>query len=457
MNEKLAQALDYISEAHIAEAAAVKRKRRPYWLGAVAAVLAIVILLNSSGISLALQARAVSTAEYPHYEWYYRGEEMDTARGQLGSFFAASISQSLSGGAGENQVYSPLNLYMALSLAAELSGGESREQILELMNTGSIEALRVQANQVWNASYNDDNNQALLANSLWLDKDLSYNQSVMDTLASTYYTSVYQSDLGTAGSNRAIRSWLNGQTNGFLQDEVQNAGIQSDPDTFPTFALYSTVFFRAKWSNSVEFNALNNKTDVFHAPDGDMTATYMNQKELQTTYYWGEDFGAIALGMKDGSQMWLILPDEGKSVEDVLSGSQYIRMVLNPEEYEGDGENGKYMKVNLSLPKFDIRAGGDLKADVEAMGVTDIFSADAADFSGSVNGDFPVWLTAVNQATRVAIDEKGVTAASYIEIPGAGAAMPPEEIIDFILNRPFLFIIANRYDLPLFAGVVNEP
>ena len=115
------------------------------------------------------------------------------------------------------------------------------------------------------------------------------------------------------------------------------------------------------------------------------------------------------------------------------------------------------MKVNLSVPKFDIRASGDLKDTLQAMGVTDLFSQSAADFSGSVEGDFPVWVTAVNQATRVAIDEKGVTAASYIEIPGAGAAQPPEEIIDFILNRPFLFVITNRYDLPLFAGVVNQP
>lgn len=74
-----------------------------------------------------------------------------------------------------------------------------------------------------------------------------------------------------------------------------------------------------------------------------------------------------------------------------------------------------------------------------------------------MDGDDPVWLTAMNQATRVAIDEKGVTAASYIELPGAGAAPPPEEIIDFVLNRPFLFVITNGYNLPLFAGTVARP
>ena len=62
----------------------------------------------------------------------------------------------------------------------------------------------------------------------------------------------------------------------------------------------------------------------------------------------------------------------------------------------------------------------------------------------------------MNQAVRVQIDEQGVKAAAYIEIPGAGAAAPPEEIIDFILDRPFLFVITSN-NLPLFAGAVNTP
>lgn len=457
MNEKLADALNHISDTHISDAAKSRTTHGRIWIAAVAAVLAVVIFMNGSGISLALQAQAVSVARYPDYEWQYRGDEMDSARAELADFFGSSISRILSGSDGQNIAYSPLNLYMALSLTAELSEGESRAEILTALNAESIEALRSQANQIWLASYNDDHNQALLANSLWLDRSLDYNQEVMDILSGSYYTSVYRNNLGTAGSNRAIRSWLNDQTGGFLKDEVQNAGLQSDSGSFPTFALYSTVYFRAKWSENVKFNILNNKGGIFHAPDGDVEVTYMTKKEMQTHYYWGDSFGAIGLGMKDGSKMWLILPDEDKTIANVLAEGQYMDMILKPEEYEGDEENGKYMKVNLSLPKFDIRDSGDLKTDLEAMGVSSVFDSEDADFSGSVYGDFPVWLTAVNQATRVAIDEEGVTAVSYIEIPGAGAAMPPDEIIDFILDRPFIFIITNRYDLPLFAGVVNEP
>ena len=37
------------------------------------------------------------------------------------------------------------------------------------------------------------------------------------------------------------------------------------------------------------------------------------------------------------------------------------------------------------------------------------------------------------------------------------AAMPPEDEMDFTLDRPFLFVITNAGGLPLFAGIVNHP
>ena len=48
-------------------------------------------------------------------------------------------------------------------------------------------------------------------------------------------------------------------------------------------------------------------------------------------------------------------------------------------------------------------------------------------------------------------------AASYIILEfGAGAAQPPDEIIDFILDRPFVFAITTE-SIPMFVGTVNNP
>ena len=57
----------------------------------------------------------------------------------------------------------------------------------------------------------------------------------------------------------------------------------------------------------------------------------------------------------------------------------------------------------------------------------------------------------------MAIDEEGVTAAAYTVMATAEAGEPPEEEVDFILDRPFIFVITNPDGLPLFAGIVNEP
>lgn len=445
--KRLTEAMNEISDQHIAEAANKKKRVSIGWIGSVAAALAVVIL----GLAILrpfAAAKAVSQADYPKYDWKYRGDGMYTAMLLLEDFFADSMVQTLSGSE-ENATFSPVNLYMALCLMAELS--DSNEQILELLNAGSREELRTQANLIWNATHLDKGNQTLLANSVWLDKGLSYNEAVMDTLAEHYYTDVYKGNLQSARIGNEIKKWLNGNTGRMLKSDVDD--LQVDPMT--VLLLYSTVYYQAKWSS--EFNKSMNTQGNFHAPGGDVDCTYMNKKLMQTYYYWAEDFGAISLGLKDGSRMWILLPDEGKTTDDALSSDEMRRML-----FEGYG-NSKYMLVNLSVPKFDIRASGDLKEDLQAMGVTDVFSPETADFSGTLYGhkgfgdNFAPYFSAVNQATRVAIDEKGVTAASYIEIPGAGAAEPPEEIIDFIVDRPFVFVVTNRYDVPLFAGVVNEP
>ena len=436
-----------------AETATAKKKRKPYWIAAVAAALALVIGIGTLMNPLMIGVHAVSTAEYPKYKRNYNQKMRATAE-SLSSFFEQSMLQTLSDSDCENVAYSPINLYLALCISAELTGGD--RQILELLGSSSLEALRAQANEVWNASYYDDGNQALLANSLWLDEDLDYNQKVMNTLSKNYYTSVYSGDLGSDAVNRAIQSWLNEQTGGLLKQESSKVSLDQEI----VMALYSTVYYQAQWGHSYSkqpFSQDKNTVDVFHGLNGDLQCTFMHKEKINTYYYWGDDFGAVYLPLRDGSRMWFFLPDEGKTVDDVLESGEYAHFLFSQVYPEDMQDHCKNMKVNLSLPKFDIRSSGDLKEDLQSMGITNIFDPKNAGLSHAVTGDLDVWFTAVNQATRVAIDEEGVTAASYIEMPVAGAPAPPEEIIDFILDRPFLFVITNQYNLPLFAGVVNNP
>ena len=153
-----------------------------------------------------------------------------------------------------------------------------------------------------------------------------------------------------------------------------------------------------------------------------------------------------------GGSMWFVLPDEDRTTADVLSDPEFWTMLEENYEYEKTA----YRKVNLAVPKFDVRSSLDLKDDLMTLGVTDVFDRELAEFA-LVTEDTPAWIDSVLHSARVMIDEDGCKATSFVVLPGAGAALPPEEIIDFVLDRPFLFVITGTNQIPLFVGVVNQP
>jgi serine protease inhibitor len=149
--------------------------------------------------------------------------------------------------------------------------------------------------------------------------------------------------------------------------------------------------------------------------------------------------------------MWLFLPDEGVSPEEVTA--DVMDFLATPHQ---DGIDRKFMEIRLSLPKFDICGDAELSETLKKLGITHIFDSSQADFTPIYPEENGAAVNAIQHAARVHIDEQGVTAAAFTVILEAGAAMPPEEIIDFKLDRPFLFVV-EKDNIPLFTGVVNEP
>lgn len=510
MNEELNKAFEQISDDHINEAAHY-RKPRLVWLRAIAAVLAIVIAWtaiwaaldfppnfiydpdptvptingkpkpqypsNLGGIqspgTLQLSNMVAAPmypqmAQYPDHKTvepfsdaYYaqlskwldsQAAQYDQPEGyadSLNEFWSRSIAQFLSGEG--NRAYSPVNVYIALAMLAEATDGNSRQQILDLLGADSIEDLRTQASYIWNAQYcNDQQTTSLLANSLWLDDSYTFKDSAAQNLVNHYYASIFNGDLPTKEMSEQLQTWLNSQTGGLLQEQVKNQEFSE----YAVFALASTIYFTAGWSE--EFDPTQTDDAVFHCKNGDLTTAFMNKTMVYDTYYWGNNFTAVRLGLSKGG-MWLILPDEGVPVEKVLNSDEYLKMVQSPTQWK----NKKNITINLSLPKFDITTDTSLIEEMQALGLSDIFIPGTADFSPLTEDSTlrAPHVGKIDHAVRIAIDEEGIVAAAYtvIEAIDTGIPMPPDEEIDFVLDRPFLFVVSSHDRLPLFAGVVEQP
>lgn len=456
MNRKeILQALDEISDARIEKAAHPPEKKRKnwYWYSGIAAVLVVAIGLGiflpggkasfMPGVIQA-EAKAIATASYPQENGKIRDVSSHIAG--LNDYFSRTMSQFLQDDQGNGNVaFSPMNLYMALAMLAETTDGQSREELLSLLGATDMDSLRQQANELWLRSYRTENNPCTLANSLWLQEGVSYNDETMQTLAEYYFASSYENDFTAENAAQPIAQWIDKETGGLLK--AQTAALEFDPQT--VMALVSTVYLQADWNTP--FEKENNTKEVFSGTKGQKKCTFMHQNTT-TNYYWGENYSAVSLGLNGGYRMWTILPDAGKTTADLLQSGSYSELFLY------DNENRKYMIVNFSMPQFDITCKQNMIEGLQELGVAQVFQLGQADFTPA----FPelanaIAVNKVEQATRVCVDEEGVTAAGYVATGDAGAGMPPTEEIDFVLDRPFLFVITNNANMPLFAGVVNNP
>ena len=367
------------------------------------------------------------------------------------AYYADTMAQFLAGEAGENRVYSPLNVYMALAMLAETAEGNSRQQILNLLGVSDLTALREKCNGLWNGVYlNDGAVTSVLANSLWLsDNDYwQYDMDTVNALAQHYYASTFEGVMGSEEYNKALQDWINEQTDNLLKEQAR--GLKFDPTT--VLALASTICFKAKWEGG--FYSENNQQGIFHTSLGkDVSCVYMSDWNM-TTAYFGDNFTAVSLGLDDGAyEMIFFLPDKGVTVDSLITD----RQVLNLMQGKTGSVDSKYLKVNMSIPKFDVVSDQDLIGGLKQLGVTDVFDAEKSDFGAILTQQSePVWVNQVQHAARVAIDEEGVTAAAYTVMIAPGSAMPKDEM-DFVLDRPFMFAITGPGDTILFTGVVENP
>lgn len=364
---------------------------------------------------------------------------------QMEGYLRAVIPALLTGEEEENTLCSPLNVYMALAMLTEMTAGETRQQLLDLLGCPDLESARDSARTLWSANYrNGEGTRRVLGSSLWLNQAYSFRQETLDALAQHYYAASYSGEMGDAAFDQALHSWLNQHTGGLLQDQV--ADITLDPGDLMN--LYTTVYFKGRWDSG--FSPQRTTREDFQSSTGAVSCDMMH-KSTETRYYWGENFSAVFLSFETGG-MWLILPDTGKTPADLLADGQVMDFLMTQRRWE----NAKYLTVHMSVPKFDITTQGQLKEPLQALGVTRVFDPETADMSPL--SSMPAYLSQLAHGVRVRIDEEGCEAAAYVEgLTTPTAAPPPEEEVYFTLDRPFLFLVTGAEDLPLFAGIVNQP
>ncbi len=396
--------------------------------------------------------------EYPFFEEFADWNEYDKAyddwsnairqlRQGINGFIARSIGEVLSNNDNENTIYSPLNVYLALGMLAEITDGDTRQQVLDLVGVESIDELRKSAYALFCHNYIDDGRStSLLGSSVWIDDRVKLMDGVGESLAKHYLAESYNCEVGSEEMLETYKYWLNQHTGGLLKDAVE--GTKFDPDTILVMA--TTIYYKAGWNN--EFFEARTQPDIFTLSDGtELECDFLNGYADNVVYY-SDNFSATSKSLNDGGNMWFILPDQDVTLAGLLEDNKMTEFITsNKKDFER-----QYADVILSLPKFDVKSNISLNDALKNMGVTNAFDSSASEFL--IDSAYPLYVSNVKHAARVKIDEQGVEAAAYTEIAVAEeAAAEPLPIIEFTLDRPFIFAITGVSGDVLFVGTVNNP
>ena len=131
-------------------------------------------------------------------------------------------------------------------------------------------------------------------------------------------------------------------------------------------------------------------------------------------------------------------------------------------------KDGVVTKIKGSIPVFKFDYELNLLADLQKMGVTDVFDITKADLSGMIkeNSEKQYIEKAVHKAD-IEFSNQGIKAAAATALAGMGSTMGPHfehlfdvpvEEIDLTFDKPYMFVIRDKNSGEIwFAGTVYEP
>ena len=476
--EELFEALADIDEASVREAREYTVKKKPVWVRWTAlAACAAVVLLAVFGIPLLKKAGSPAAGELTsgvitvkaayaeaiaegmdaeqfmegdtHWNWWKDYVEVFLSSEEINedlSAYYSTMMEKLLAAEDENTVCSPLNTYFAFAMLAETADGNTRQQILDMLKVPDLETLRKNVSALLASNQVDTPIlKSHLANSLWLSNSMNYEEDTLNRLAEQYCASSFRGTPGSEEMNEALRAWTDENTGELLKDYTKDMTLSKDL----VMDIVSAIYYKAQWTD--RFFPENNTQETFRGTKSDTTAEMMHRSDMMSAYVT-DAFTAVGLSLKDSGTMYFYLPNEGTDVNALLTDPDVLKATM---ETEIDDPNRLYPLVHLTIPKFKVSAKTDLREILPELGITDAPDPERADFTPLTRDRDDIYLAKAEHAAMIEIDEEGVTGAAYteLELDGAGAIMNE---LDFVLDRPFMFVLTGRDGSVLFSGVIRN-
>jgi serine protease inhibitor len=344
----------------------------------------------------------------------------------------------------QNIFISPLSILLALAMTYNGAVGDTSTAMAEALEFSGfdLEELNTGFKELMTSIENaDDEIELAIANSIWMNLGFKAREDFIERNSKYYSSEVREIDFADAGAVDTINGWIADNT----KDKIKKM-----LDVIPADAvmyLINAIYFKGNWTD--EFDEGMTSDDDFYLADGSTKKVPMMNKWQELLYCSGNGYSGIRLPYgQEKMSMYIILPDKGENIDSLISSLDADRW----NEITGSFSN---KQIDLSMPKYKMEYGIKLLNDVLIDMGMEIAFGPGADFSG-IRED--IFISSVLHKAVIEVNEKGSEAAAATVVEMVETAIEVEEPVEFTVNRPFFFVIADdRSGSIMFMGKVMEP
>ncbi|MBR5929059.1 MAG: serpin family protein [Prevotella sp.] len=333
----------------------------------------------------------------------------------------------------ESQILSPLSITYALGMLNNGAAGETLKQINTVLGFGDAGADAINdfcLKMLTEAPGLDEQTKVMIANTIYFNKAKGYElKDDFVSKAKQYYDAVPESrDFGDGETLNVINKWANDHTEGMIPEILK----EDEFDPQAVSYLLNALYFKGTWT--LKFDVNNTQNEMFN---GDDEVPMMHLKEKELTYTENDECQALTLPYGNGAyQMTILLPLEGKTVNDVLNG-------LTAEKWQQNFQEMAPAVVDVKLPRFESMTEVDLKDIMSALGMPKAFIYGDAEFPNLCTCE-EIYISLMKQVAKIKVNEEGTEAAAVTIIGTKDYAVPNPPRVQFYANRPFLYVISEQ-------------
>lgn len=363
--------------------------------------------------------------------------DYENANNIFHTFTYNTTNEILDSGEHNNIVFSPLKMYLSLGMLAELSDGNSYQELMTLLGAASTSELRAITQGVLDYGHG----ASIMSNSLWIDESITSDSSSIADLSYYYSVDCYQGELSSESFYNAFTSWIYDST--LHRIDVRGTAYR-EYFSFEMLLL-STISYNSNWDVSFD-NELLYEDNFYSCENQASNITYLCETR-EMCYYNTDSFEAVRKPLDDGTSIWFILPHEDICICTLIEDESVYELLWSSRTSSNEYEE----YIRLSLPVFHISNEMNMRDHLNGLDIISIFDTSASDFDSDyfVNDDFHVDNMVLFSDFEI---DRGTGESNISDTIPENA-----DVVDFCLNRPFLFFVVGNYDLPIFAGVVHNP